>query len=150
MRLKIANIVANTARSINAVVVLEKLPKQCPRNMVRDVKDPVLRHRIYQAGFRGMVRAIEEKCLEKGVPVVKVDPRNTSSTCPFCSSKLMGGDAPRQLKCPRCGFGALEKKYTTSKGPVPLAPMPSEPALEVAVLPMKEWARRKSLGATRK
>jgi hypothetical protein len=45
--LKIANIVANTARSINAVVVLEKLPKQCPRNMVRDVKDPVLRHRIY-------------------------------------------------------------------------------------------------------
>jgi len=47
IRLKIANIVANTARSINAVVVLEKLPKQCPRNMVRDVKDPVLRHRIY-------------------------------------------------------------------------------------------------------
>jgi len=26
---------------------------------------------------------------------------------------------------------------------VPLAPMPSEPAPEVAVLPMKEWARRK-------
>ena len=68
IRLKIANIVANTARSINAVVVLEKLPKQCPRNMVRDVKDPVLRHRIYQAGFRGMVRAIEEKCLERGSP----------------------------------------------------------------------------------
>jgi len=31
-----------------------------------------------------------------------------------------------------------------------LAPMPSEPALEVAVLPMKEWARRKSLGAINK
>jgi hypothetical protein len=31
---------------------------------------------------------------------------------------------------------------------VPLAPMPSDPALEVAVLPMREWARRKSLGAT--
>jgi transposase len=71
----------------------------------------------------------------------------------------MRGDAPRQLRCPRCGFRAgrdviavlnLEKKYTTSKGPVPLAPMPSEPALEVAVLPMKEWARRKSLGAINK
>jgi len=160
IRLKIANIIANTAKSLNAVVVLEELPKQCPRNMIRDVRDPVLRHRIYQAGFRGVVKAIEEKCLERGVPVVKVDPRNTSSTCPFCGSKLMRGDAPRQLKCPRCGFRAgrdviavlnLEKKkYLTSKGPVPLAPMPSEPAPEVAVLPMKEWARRKSLDAINK
>jgi hypothetical protein len=44
----------------------------------------------------------------------------------------------------------LEKRYLTSKGLVPLAPMPSEPALEVAVLPMKEWARRKSLDAINK
>jgi len=159
IRLKIANTVANTAKNINAVVVLEKLPKQCPRNMIKGVKDPALRHRIYQAGFRGIVRAIEEKCLERGVPVVKVDPRNTSSTCPYCSSKLMRGDAPRQLKCPRCGFRAgrdviavlnLEKKYSTSKGLVPLAPMPHDPALEVVVLPMKEWARRKSLDAINK
>jgi len=157
IRLKIANIIANTAKSLNAVVVLEKLPKQCPRNMIRDVRDPVLRHRIYQAGFRGMVKAIEEKCLEKGVPVVKVDPRNTSSTCPFCNSKLMRGNAPRQLRCPKCGFRAgrdiiavlnLEKKCLTPEGLVLLAPMPSEPTLEVAVLPMKEWARRKSLDAT--
>jgi putative transposase len=159
IRLKIANIIANTAKSLNAVVVLEELPKQCPRNMIRDVRDPALRHRIYQAGFRGVVKAIEEKCVEKGVPVTKVDPKNTSSTCPSCGSKLMRGDAPRQLKCPNCGFRAgrdvvavlnLEKKYLTSKGLVPLAPMPNEPTLEVAVLPMKEWARRKSLDAINK
>ena len=159
IRLKIANIIANTAKNLNAIVVLEKLPKQCPRNMIKGVKDPALRHRIYQAGFRGMIRAIEEKCLERGVPVAKVDPRNTSSKCPFCNSKLMRGDAPRQLKCPRCGFRAgidviavlnLEKKYLTLKGLVSLAPMPDEPTLEVAVLPMKEWARRKSLDATNK
>jgi putative transposase len=159
IRLKIANIIANTAKSLNAVVVLEKLPKQCPRNMIRDVRDPVLRHRVYQAGFRGMVKAIEEKCLERGVPVVKVDPRNTSSTCPFCNSKLMRGNAPRQLRCPKCGFRAgrdviavlnLEKKCLTPEGLVPLAPMPSEPAPEVAVLSMREWARRKSLDATSK
>jgi putative transposase len=106
IRLKIANIVANTAKNINAVVVLEKLPKQCPRNMIKGVKDPALRHRIYQAGFRGMVKTIEEKCLERGIPIVKVDPRNTSSTCPFCNSKLMRGNAPRQLKCPKCRFKA--------------------------------------------
>jgi putative transposase len=159
IRSKIANIVSNTARNLNAVIVLENLPEQCPRNMIRDVRDPALRHRIYQAGFRGMVKAIEEKCLERGVSVVKVDPRNTSSTCPFCGSKLMRGSAPRQLKCPKCKFKAgrdiiavlnLEKKYLTSKGCVPFTPMPYEPALEVAVLPMREWARRKSLDAINK
>jgi putative transposase len=158
-RLKIANIIANTAKSLNAVVVLEELPKQCPRNMIRDVRNSALRHRIYQAGFRGMVKAIEEKCLERGVPVVKMDPRNTSSICPFCGSKLMRGNAPRRLKCPKCRFRAgrdviavlnLEKKYSTPKGLVPLAPMPSEPTLEVAVLPVREWARRKSLDETPK
>jgi len=157
IRLKIANIVASTAKAFNAVVVLEKLPKQCPRNMVRDVKDPALRHRIYQAGFRGVVKAIVEKCLERGVPVVKVDPRNTSSTCPICNSKLMRGNAPRYLRCPMCGLVAgrdviavlnLEKRYLALKGSVPLAPMPDDPTPEVAVLPVREWARRKSLGAT--
>jgi len=159
IRLKIANIVSNTARNLNAIVILENLPKQCPRNMIKDVRDSVLRHRIYQAGFRGMIKAIEEKCLERGVPVDKINPKNTSSTCPFCNSKLMRGNAPRQLKCPKCRFKAgrdivavlnLEKKYLTSKGLVPLAPMPSEPTLEVAVLPMKEWARWKSLDAMNK
>jgi len=157
IRLKIAKIIANTAEKLNAVVILEKLPKQCPRNMIKDVKDSTLRHRIYQAGFRGMVRVIEEKCLERGVLVAKVNPKHTSSTCPLCNSKLMRGHASRQLRCPRCGFKAgrdvvatlnLEKKYLTSKGCVPFTPMPCEPALEVAVLSMRKWARRKSLGAT--
>jgi putative transposase len=159
IRLKIANIVSNTAKKLNAVVVLEKLSKQCPRNMIKGVKDPALRHRIYQAGFRGMARAIEEKCLERGVPVSKMNPKNTSSTCPLCGSKLMRGNAPRQLKCPRCGFKTgrdvvavlnLERKYLTLKGCVPFTPMPSDPTPEVAVLPMKEWVRRKSLDATNK
>ena len=157
IRLKTASVIVNTARALDAVVVLEKLPKRCPRGMVRDVKDPALRHRIYQAGFRGVVKAIEEKCLERGVPVVKLDPRGTSSTCPICGSKLMRGNAPRHLKCPRCGFEAgrdvvavlnLDKKYLALKGSVPLTPMPYDPAPEVAVLPMREWARRKSLDAT--
>jgi len=159
IRLKTASIIANTAKNINAVVVLEKLPKQCPRNMIRDVKNSTLRHRIYQAGFIGMVRAVEEKCLEEGVPVARIDPRNTSSTCPLCGSKLVRGNAPRQLKCSRCGFEAgrdviavlnLKKKYLTSKGLMPLAPMPNDSTPEVAVLPMKEWTRRKSLDATSK
>jgi putative transposase len=58
IRLKIANIIANTAKNLNAIVVLEKLPKQCPRNMIRDVGDSALRHRIYQAGFRGWLKLL--------------------------------------------------------------------------------------------
>ncbi len=38
----------------------------------------------------------------------------------------------------------LEKK-ATSQGRVPFAPMLNDSAMEVAVLPMKEWIRRKSL-----
>jgi hypothetical protein len=33
---------------------------------------------------------------------------------------------------------------------VPFTPMPSDPTPEVAVLPMREWVRRKSLDATNK
>ncbi len=93
----------------------------------------------------------------EGVSVVKVDPRGTSSTCPFCNSKLMRGSAPRQLKCPKCSIEMgryviavlnLEKIYLTLKGHVPFAQMPDESSLEVAVLPMKEWMRRKSLPST--
>ncbi|MCC6046935.1 MAG: transposase [Desulfurococcaceae archaeon] len=159
IRLKVANLIANTAKELNAVVVLEKLPRGCPKNMIEGVKDATLRHRIYQAGFRSMVKAIEEECFERRVPVAKVDPKGTSSRCPFCSSKLMRGNASRHLKCSKCGVEMgrdvvavmnIERRYLTYKGLVPLAPMPCEPALEVAVLPVKEWARRKSLDAINK
>jgi putative transposase len=159
IRLKVANLIASTAKELNAVVVLEKLPKECPKNMIKSVKNATLRHRIYQAGFRSVVKAIEEECFERGIPVVKVNPKDTSSRCPFCSSKLMRGHASRHLKCSKCEVEVgrdvvavinIERRYLTYKGLVPLAPMPCELALEVAVLLVKEWARRKSLGATNK
>ncbi|MDK2796410.1 MAG: putative transposase, partial [Archaeoglobaceae archaeon] len=154
-RYKIANLIANTAKKLDAVVVLENLPKNCPRNMIKDVWDEKLRHRIHQAGFRSVLKAIEEKCLEKGVSFVKVNPKGTSSVCLNCGLKLMRGDAPRQLKC-KCGFVAgrdvvavlnLERTF---KGLVPLGPMPDESTLEIAVLSMKEWMRRKSVDANDK
>ena len=152
-RLKLANIVVNTAKQASAVVVLEKLPKKCPENMIRNIHDKRLRHRIYQAGFRMLLKTIIEKCEEKRVPYTLVNPKGTSSICPFCGSKLMRGDAPRQLYCKKCKkiFGRdvvavlnLEKK-ATSQGRVPFASMPNDSSLEVAVLPMKDWMRRRSL-----
>jgi len=152
-KLKLANIITNIAKQMKAAVILERLPKKCPENMIKKIYDKKLRHRIYQAGFRTLLKTIEEKCLEKEILVVKVNPRGTSSTCPYCGSRLMRGDAPRLLYCKKCGrkIGKdvvavlnIEKK-ATQKGRVPFAPMPNETPLEVAVLPMKEWMRRKSL-----
>jgi putative transposase len=37
---------------------------------------------------------------------------------------------------------------TAPEGCVPFTPMPSDPTLEVAVLPVRGWVRRKSLDAT--
>ncbi|MEZ0345832.1 MAG: RNA-guided endonuclease TnpB family protein [Infirmifilum sp.] len=48
---------------------------------------------------------IDWQASKHGVPVVVVDPRNTSSTCPRCGSKLRGSGY-RRLRCPRCGFEA--------------------------------------------
>ncbi|GEM_PF-1259331 len=42
------------------------------------------------------------------------------------------------------GSGAPSVGGLTLEGSVPLASMPDDPAPEVAVLPMREWVRRKS------
>ena len=53
--------------------------------------------------YRELQKRIECKARLYGVPVFKVSPRGTSSTCPKCGSKLrnMGN---RHLKCPVCGL----------------------------------------------
>jgi transposase len=43
--------------------------------------------------------------MKHGAPIVIVDPRNTSSECPKCDSKLEENEY-RGLKCPICGFEA--------------------------------------------
>lgn len=151
VRYKIANLIANTAARLGAVVAVENLPKKCPENMIKDVRDSRLRHRIYQAGFRSVIKAIEGKCMERGVPVVKINPKDTSSLCPSCGSRLVGGDAPRAVRCDKCQYEAgrdvvavLNIERRALQGLVTPGPMPDEPALKAAVLPVKEWARRKS------
>jgi len=40
---------------------------------------------------------------QEGGPVVVIDPRGTSTTCPRCSHKLVEV-RPRWMKCTKCGF----------------------------------------------
>ena len=83
IRNKLARIIVEEARKRNAGIVLEKLPKNVPRRMMESIEDRQLRHRIYQSAFLGIQRRIEEKAKEYGVPVIKVNPKNTSKICPI-------------------------------------------------------------------
>jgi len=107
-RWKIANIIVRVAYWKRYAVVLEKLGKRSAKRMIERINDGQLRHRVFQASFRGIQIAIEEKAREYGVPVIYVDPRNTSRMCPvhgasivYINSSRIGG----ALKVESCGIG---------------------------------------------
>ncbi|WP_245521951.1 transposase [Pyrobaculum neutrophilum] len=127
--------------------------------MISKIDDPKLRDKIYKASFRGMLKEIIRKARERGIPVVKVNPRGTSSSCPRCGRRLVRGSAPRHLLCPNCGWEGgrdvaavinIERRAleVLEEGRVSPGPMPDDPTPEVSWIPMTAWARRKSLGAT--
>ncbi|MEM0027002.1 MAG: zinc ribbon domain-containing protein [Ignisphaera sp.] len=52
--------------------------------------------------YRKLQFTIIAKAIEHNVPIIVVDPRNTSSTCPRRSSRLIY--VHRLAICRRCGF----------------------------------------------
>ncbi|MBP1448495.1 MAG: transposase [Thermoproteus sp.] len=151
-RRKIAKLIVREARRRGYSIAVEDLPKNVPLHMIERVEDKRLRNRIYQAGFIAVLREIEDEAKREGVKLIKVDPSRTSSLCPRCGGGLVRGSASRELRCPRCGFrgnrdviAVVNIEGRARQGPVPLGPMPDDPTPEAAVLPMKAWARRKSL-----
>jgi len=136
IRYQIANLIVKTARELKATVVLEDLPKKIPNNTISKINNKILKHRIYQVGFRGMLNTIIDKCIEYDVPYVLVDPKGISSICPVCDSKLkpMTGYA-RRLTCSNCNLSMgrdviavfnLEKRYLQMNAPMPLGVKPYE------------------------
>jgi len=103
LRWKLANIVVRAARERQYAVVLEELGEEPANEMINHVRDDQLRHRIYQASFKGVQKAVEEKAREYGVPVVYVDPRNTSRTCPVHSAEITYGNGSRVGRCSKGG-----------------------------------------------
>jgi len=97
---KIANIVVQTAYTKQYAIVLEQLGKRPAESMIKGIEDDQLRHRIYQAAFKGVQRAIEKKAREWGVSVVYVDPRNTSKSCPIHKALIEYDARTRLGKCP--------------------------------------------------
>jgi IS605 OrfB family transposase len=55
--------------------------------------------------YRRLEQWIDWQCEKNGVPIIVVEPRGTSTTCPMCSSKLVE-NGYRRLRCATCGFEA--------------------------------------------
>ena len=165
---KIVNIIVKTAYEKGYAIVLEKLSKRVSNNMIKRIKDKQLRHRIFQASFRGIQRAVEEKAKEYGVPVVYVDPKNTSKLCPIHNTPIIYSNGSRIGKCSMGGelwhrdvaacrnllLKALWGDGSFAPSPVGLnvdgSPMPlgSTPAHDPIRIPKPIWARWNSLGTT--
>ncbi len=169
VRWKLAALIVREAARRQAAIVLERLGKEPAKGMIERIKDPQLRHRVYQAAFKGMQRAIEEKAREYGVPVIYVDPRNTSRVCPIHGAEIVYGK-DRHGTCSRGGEtwhrdvaacynlllralggdggsapSRLRAFVAVDGGPVPLGPTAAH---EPTGVPRALWARWRSLGAT--
>jgi len=169
IRWKLATLIVREAARRQAAIVLERLGKEPARSMIEHIKNPQLRHRVFQAAFKGLQRAIEEKARKYGVPVIYVDPRNTSRTCPIHGAKIVYGK-DRHGTCSRGGEtwhrdvvacynlllralggdgghapSRMRALISVDGGPVPLGPTAAH---EPTLIAREAWARWRSLGAT--
>jgi len=62
------------------------------------------RKKLYKWAYRDLIDKIVYKARLNSVPVVFVDPRNTSRTCSKCGYLIEKGVKGRWFKCPKCGF----------------------------------------------
>jgi len=169
IRRKLATLIVREAAKRQAAIVLERLGREPAKGIIEHIRDPQLRHRIFQAAFKGVQRAIEEKAMEYGVPVIYVDPRNTSRVCPIHGAEIIygkdrhgvcskGGETWHRdvVACYNLLLRALggDGGHAPSRqralapvdgGPVPLGPTAAH---EPTGVPRALWARWRSLGAT--
>jgi len=165
---KVANLIVRTAYGKRYAIILEKLRKRVANNMINRIKDKQLRHRIFQASFRGIQKAIEEKAKEYGVPVVYVNPKNTSKICPVHNAPINYSNGSRigvcsngeelwhrdVVACWNLLFKALRGDGSYAPSPVghdvdgSLMPLGSTATHDFITLPKGLWARWNSLGET--
>jgi len=165
---KIANIIVKTAYEKGYAIVLEKLGKRVANNMVKRIRDKQLRHRIFQASFRGIQKAIEEKAKEYGVPIIYVNPKNTSKLCPIHNAPITYSNGSRIGRCSKgseiwhrdvvaCwnlffkalrGNGSIASSLVGYNLDVRLVPLALNTTHDPIGIPKSLWVRWKSLEAT--
>ena len=109
---KTRNIVIDWSWKLAKHVVLKALIKGCAialENLERlrervNNKSNAIAWKFSMFAYRRLQHSIISKAIEYGVPIIIVDPRNTSSTCPRCGEKLLY--IHRLTICKKCGFKA--------------------------------------------
>jgi len=91
-RWKTASLIVRDAMRMRGVIVIERISEDDIRVMIARHKNKQLRHRIYQSALKGELNAIIDKAREYGVPVLMVDPRNTSKICPIHKAVIEYGE----------------------------------------------------------
>ncbi|BCU67211.1 hypothetical protein HS7_06480 [Sulfolobales archaeon HS-7] len=137
-----------------STIVLEDLPINTPEHMVKDMRDPQLRLRIYRSAFSSMKNAVVEKAREYGVPVILVNPAYTSLICSVRDYNALyppnGSPALRVGRCEKGGelwhrdvvalYNLLKKA-----GHVRPVPLGSEESHDPPTVRLGRWLRAKSL-----
>gem|GEM_PF-28053 len=91
-RMKTANMIVRDALRTRGVIVIERISGEDIRVMIARYRDKQLRHRIYQSALKGELNTIIDKAREYGVPILMVDPRNTSKICPIHNAPIEYGE----------------------------------------------------------
>jgi len=91
-RMKTANLVVKDAMMTRGVIIVKRISGDDIRVMIARYKNKQLRRRIYQSALKGGLNAIIDKAREYSVPVLIVDPRNTSKICPIHKATIEYGE----------------------------------------------------------
>jgi putative transposase len=133
---RVGDLVAELASKHSSIIALEDLDKLRENNK----KGKRFNKRLGLWIYRRIQFCIEYEARERGIEVVKINPRSTSSKCPRCGKKL-AEYRHRILKCRKCSFVGdrdvtatinLYKKYMSKyprcgvPGVAPNAPKPDE------------------------
>ena len=110
---KTKNIIMDWAKKISyRIVMLAKnnqyaVAREDLTNLVESLRRLPRDHKVALLilSYRRLVSWIDWQSEKLGVPILVVEPRGTSSTCPRCGSRLRE-NRYRVLKCSRCGFEA--------------------------------------------
>jgi len=93
---QVANSVLKFAEEKKSAIVLEDLRGMRPK------RNKELNRRLSMWPRRKLHQIIEYKAQWRGIPVVKVDPRYSSRTCPICG-RIQGSRMGAEFKC-ECGW----------------------------------------------
>jgi len=110
---KSRNVVEDWAKRTAKRIVEEARERQCTvaiedlTGLVEAMRELPKTHkvRLMALAYRRLLKWMKWQAAKRGVVVVEVDPRGTSTTCPKCGGK-MEEVGHRRMKCTACGFEA--------------------------------------------